>query len=226
MDTPEAPEPAPPPLPVLDAVEARVLGCLVEKELATPEYCPLTLKALTAACNQQSNRDPVTALAETEVVRGLDRLQGKGLSVTTHQAGARVPKYRHAFTRKYPIRPAELAVLAELLLRGPQTSGELKGRAARMHPLGSLEEVEEALTRMAEREPPLAVRLPRQPGRKEPRWAHLLSGAPEVAEEAPSPPRPEAATERVRAEDARIAALEARVAALEEAFAAFRKEFE
>jgi uncharacterized protein YceH (UPF0502 family) len=222
-----APAEAPFALAALDDVEARVLGCLIEKELTTPEYYPLTLKALTAACNQQSNRHPVVTLDETAVVRGLEGLQRKGLSATTHQAGARVPKYRHLFTKKVPIRPAELAVLCELLLRGPQTGGELKGRAARMHPFASLEEVEEALARMAERKPPLVTLLERMPGQKERRWAHLLAGEP-VYTEAPvtSGPAPERATLKVREEEERIARLEARVAALEAALEAFRKQFE
>jgi len=210
----------------LDPVEARILGCLIEKQLTTPEVYPLTLKGLTAACNQQSNRLPVMELAETDVVRGLDRLQTKGLSVTTHQAGARVAKYRHVFGNQFPLRQPETAVMAELLLRGPQTEGELKNRAGRMHPFVNLAEVAEALTRLAERTPPLTVLLPRRPGHKEPRWAHLLAGPPDPADLAAAAPRPEAAVVRVRAEAERVAALEARVAALEAAFEGFRKQFE
>jgi uncharacterized protein YceH (UPF0502 family) len=223
---PNAPTEPPEPIAPLDAIEGRVLGCLIEKQLTTPEYYPLTLKALTAACNQQSNRLPVMALAETDVVRGLDRLQAKGLSLTTHQAGARVPKYRHGFTQKFPVREPEAALVAELLLRGPQTAGELKGRAGRMRSFVSLEAVEEALGRLAEREPPLALLLPRQAGQKERRWTHLLSGMPEVSEEAPSPARPEAATLAVRSEDERISKLEAEVKALREELEAFKRQFE
>jgi len=227
MEGPAQTPPAPFEIAALDDLETRVLGCLIEKELTTPEYYPLTLKALTAACNQQSNRHPVVTLDETAVVRGLDGLQRKGLASNIHQAGARVPKYRHLFTRKVPIRPAEVAVLCELLLRGPQTAGELKGRASRMHPFASLEEVEEALGRMAERTPPLVTLLERMPGQKEPRWAHLLAGEPAYTEPgAAAGPGPEAATLKVRAEEERIAKLEARVAALEEALEAFRKQFE
>jgi uncharacterized protein YceH (UPF0502 family) len=210
----------------LDEVEARVLACLMEKQVTTPEYYPMTLNALTAACNQKSNRDPVMALEETEVVRTLDRLQDRRLIVRTVTAGGRTPKYRHAFTDQVPLGPARLAVLCELMLRGPQTVGELKGRASRMHPFERLDDVEAALTALAGHAPPLAVQLPRQAGRKEPRWAHLLCGAPEVSDEAPAEAPPEPARVRARSEDARIAALEARVAALEDAFAAFRKELE
>jgi uncharacterized protein YceH (UPF0502 family) len=210
----------------LDEVEARVLACLVEKQATTPEYYPMTLNGLTAACNQKSNRDPVTALAEADVVRALDRLQDKGLCVRTVTAGGRVPKYRHVFNEAVPLGEARMAVLCELMLRGPQTVGELKSRAGRMHPFADLDQVAAALTALAGREPPLAVMLPRQPGRKEPRWAQTLTGAPEVPEAAPAEPRPEAARLTARAEDERIGRLEARVAALEAELAAFRRQFE
>jgi len=210
----------------LDDVEARVLACLVEKQVTTPEYYPMTLNALTAACNQKSNRDPVLALAEADVVRGLDRLQDKGLIVRTVTAGGRVPKYRHRFTERIPLGPGRVAVLCELMLRGPQTVGELKGRAGRMHPFADLDQVEAALTALAGREPPLAVELPRQAGRKEPRWAQTLTGTPEMPEAAPAEPRPEAARAAVQAEAERIERLETRVTALEAELAAFRKQFE
>lgn len=210
----------------LDEVEARVLACLIEKQVTTPEYYPMTLNALTAACNQKSNRDPVMALEETLVVRTLDRLQDRRLIVRTVTAGGRTPKYRHSLTDRVPLGPARMAVLCELMLRGPQTVGELKGRAARMHPFEDLQAVEAALTALAGREPPLVAVLPRQAGRKEPRWAHLLCGAPEVAAESPPEAPPEPARVQARAEDERIAALEARLAALEEAFAAFRRQLE
>jgi len=210
----------------LDEVAARVLACLIEKQVTTPEYYPMTLNALTAACNQKSNRDPMMALDDAEVVRTLDRLQDRRLIVRTVTAGGRVPKYRHSFTEQVPLGPARLAVLCELMLRGPQTVGELKGRASRMHPFDDLQAVEAALTALAGHAPPLVMQLPRQAGRKEPRWAHLLSGAPEVSEKAPAEPRPEPARLKARAEDERIAALEARVAALEEALGALKRELE
>lgn len=197
---------------LLNDNEVRVLGCFIEKEMTTPEYYPLTLNALTNACNQKSNRDPVVAFDETDVVRALDRLRHLGLAMQAGEGG-RAPRYRHALLEKLFLEPEELAVLAELMLRGPQTVGEIRGRASRMHELNSLEEVEAILKTLAEREPPLVKQLPRQPGRKECRHAHLLSGIPEISEEAMTP-SPEAATLRVRAENERLTALEEEVAAL------------
>lgn len=196
----------------LNAIEARVLGCLVEKELATPEYYPLTLNALTSACNQKSNRDPVMALDEADVVRALDSLRFQRLA---HQSaeGVRAAKYCHNLEGLLRLEPQELAVLAELLLRGPQTVGELRGRAERMAPLADLAAVEDALKNLAERDVPLVTRLPRQPGRKEQRYAHLLSGMPDVSEESGTVPV-EPARARVLAENERLTALETEVAAL------------
>ena len=203
----------------LTAVEARVLGCLIEKELATPEYYPLTLNALTNACNQKSNRDPVMNLDDSEVVRALDSLRFQRLA---HQSaeGVRAAKYCHNLEGLLRLEPQELAILAELLLRGPQTVGELRGRAERMAELADLASVEAQLGALTEREPPLVVRLPRQPGRKEQRYAHLLSGTPELAEEGTAPIEP--ARARVMAENERLAALEMEVAALREDVAALR----
>lgn len=197
---------------LLNDHEVRVLGCFIEKEMTTPEYYPLTLNALTNACNQKSNRDPVVAFDETDVVRALDRLRHLGLAMQAGEGG-RAPRYRHALLEKLFLEPEELAVLAELMLRGPQTVGEIRGRASRMYALDSLEEVEAILKNLAEREPPLVMQLPRQPGRKECRHAHLLAGVPDIREEALAP-SPEAATLKVRAENERLTALEDEVAAL------------
>src|SRR5512136_1710189 len=134
---------------LLNDIEVRVLGCLIEKELATPEYYPLTLNALTNACNQKSNRDPVLNLGEADVVRALDSLRFKQLALLSAEGG-RVPKYRHALVEKLRLDPAELALLGELLLRGPQTVGELRARAERMHPFADLTVVEEALQELME----------------------------------------------------------------------------
>jgi len=206
----------------LNAIEVRVLGCLVEKELATPEYYPLSLNALTNACNQKSNRDPVMNLEETDVVRALDSLRFKGLAMQSGEGG-RVPKYGHALAAKLHLDLPELAILAELLLRGPQTLGELRGRASRMQPFAELAAVEEALRELVEHQPPLTIELPRQPGRKENRFAHLLSGEPAPDTEATAAPA-EAARLRVRAENERLADLEGEVAALREAVAEMRRE--
>ena len=196
---------------LLDDIEARVVGCLVEKDLATPEYYPLTLNALTNACNQKSNRDPVMLFEETDVIRALDSLRQKQLA---HQSaeGVRAAKYCHNLEAVLNLDPEDLAILAELLLRGPQTVGELRNRAERMCPVGDLQAVEELLQNLMEREEPLVMRLPRQPGRKEHRFAHLLSGLPDIEESAALPKEP--ARLKVAAENDRIARLEEEVAAL------------
>jgi len=208
----------------LNDIEVRVLGCLVEKEMTTPDYYPLTLNALTNACNQKSNRDPVMALEETDVVRALDALRFKGMAMQAADGG-RVPKYAHALAGKLFLAPPELAILCELLLRGAQTVGELRGRCERMHPFPGLEDVEAVLQEMQERQPPLVAKLPRQPGRKEHRFMHLLSGEPQLTEEAAAP-TPEAARLQVMAEDERIAKLEGEVVALREEVAALRRELD
>lgn len=196
---------------LLDDIEARVVGCLVEKDLATPEYYPLTLNALTNACNQKSNRDPVMLLEETDVIRALDSLRQKQMA---HQSaeGVRSAKYCHNLEAVLDLDPEDLAVLAELLLRGPQTVGELRNRAGRMHAVGDLHAVEELLQNLMEREKPLVMRLPRQPGRKEHRFTHLLSGEPEIEESSSLPAEP--ARLKLAAENDRITHLEEEVAAL------------
>ncbi len=206
---------------VLNPGELRVLGCLIEKELTTPEYYPLTLNALTNACNQKSNREPVLGLEESDVVRALDSLRFKQLVVLSNDGG-RVPKYRHILAERLRLVPEELALLGELLLRGPQTVGELRTRAERMTHFPDLATVEEILGELMTQEQPLVTRLPRQPGRKEPRYAHLFSGEPEVAVEESSPP-PEAARLRVMAGDERLAKVEEEVGALRTEVAELRR---
>ncbi len=211
---------------MLDDIEARVLGALIEKDMTTPEYYPLSLAALTAACNQKSNRDPVVDYDETTVVRALDSLREKRLAVRSD--ASRVPKYAEVFVKRNNLLGREAAILMVLLLRGPQTVGELRGRAERAHTFESLEEVESTLTALAETG--YVLRLPRQPGRKECRYAQLLSGEPAVEEYAA---RPEAATVQVRQENDRLAALtqevaelRAELAGLQAEFARFRAQFE
>jgi uncharacterized protein YceH (UPF0502 family) len=208
----------------LDNVEARILGCLIEKDITTPDYYPLTLNALTNACNQKSNRHPVVAYEETLVVRGLDGLKDKGLATTIHKLDSRVPKYMHHVEEKLHLQRREVAVLCELLLRGPQTVGEIRNRAGRMYEFRDLNEVEEALEALINRQPPLVVKLPRQPGRKELRHAHLMSGEPDVPETERSL-KPEAATMQVRTENERIAALENELAALRDDFESLKRDF-
>jgi len=206
---------------ILSEIEVRILGCLIEKELTTPEYYPLTLNALTNACNQKSNRDPVLGLEDADVVRGLDSLCFKQFVVVSSDGG-RVPKYRHILSERLRLAPEELALLCELLVRGPQTVGELRTRAERMRSFTDLAAVEEVLGDLMTREQPLVTRLPRQPGRKESRYAHLCAGEPEVATEESTPP-PEAARLRVMAGDERIAKLEEEVVALKSEMAELRQ---
>jgi hypothetical protein len=192
----------------------------MEKEAATPEYYPLSLNALTNACNQKTNRDPVVSYDEALVEDALDRLREKGLALRITGREVRVPKYAHRMTEAFNLGRRESAVLCVLLLRGPQTAGELRQRTASMYTFDDLDAVESTLNRLAEREPePLVKRLERRPGFKEPRHAHLLSGNVEEAETsaagAVSEPRRD-----------RIAELETRVEALERAFADFRRQFE
>ncbi|MDD2272004.1 MAG: YceH family protein [Desulfuromonadaceae bacterium] len=215
----------------LNNIEVRVLGSLIEKELTTPEYYPLSLNSLTNACNQKSNRDPVAVLTEEDVVRALDSLRFKQFVVLSADGG-RVSKYRHLLAEKLGLMPAELAVLCELLVRGPQTTGELRTRGERMYPFGDLAAVEEVLQELIQRENPLITLMPRQPGRKEGRYAQLFSALPECGEEN-SEHRPEAARLRVVAENDRIAKLEEEVAALRDEVAglqqmmtAFKAQFE
>lgn len=224
------------PLPPLNAHEIRVLGCLVEKAVTTPDYYPLTLNSLTLACNQQSNRDPVVAFDETTVVRALDGLREKRLASVFTGAESRVAKYKHALTGALLLTPAEVGLLCMLMLRGPQTLAELRTRTERFQPFESLAEVEEALQVLATRQPqPLVVKLPRLPGTKEPRYAHRLAGPIDVAALAAgaATPAPEPATLLVRAENDRLAQLTAEMAALRtelaelrQQFAEFRKQFE
>ena len=205
----------------LSEVEARVLGCLIEKEMTTPENYPLSLNALTNACNQKSNRDPVMALAEEDVVRALNRMRFNQLTVVSGES-SRVAKYRHILAEKMGLVPAELAVMCELLVRGPQTVGELRTRCERMHPFADLNAVEEVLRELTNREDPLIVRLPRQPGRKEARNAHLFAGMPDMtAEEHEVSPEP--ARVRVQAGDERMTKLEQEVAGLREEVAGLRQ---
>jgi uncharacterized protein YceH (UPF0502 family) len=210
---------------ILDTDEVRVLGSLLEKEVTTPEYYPLSLNALLNACNQKSNRDPVVHFDEETVERVLYTLRDKGLLLNITGAGSRVPKYGHRLSEKLNLGRRELAVLCELMLRGPQTLGELRTRAERMHHFDDVSEVESVLDRM----PELATKLPRRPGEKEARYAHLLSGAPQFAASAPelasdsiAPPR----SERLAELEAEVAQLRREMEDLKQQFAGFKKQFE
>jgi len=192
----------------LDAVEVRVLGCLLEKEATTPEYYPLTLNALVSACNQKSNRYPVVNYGEETVREAADRLRAKGLVTLIVPSGSRVNKYAHRLAETLNLGRRELALLCTLLLRGPQTAGELHARAGRMHAFSGLDEVEAVLSRLMEFEKgPLVARLARAPGMKEPRYRHSLSG--EMVEEAPAnaPPDASAAASAMQELEVQVQAL-------------------
>lgn len=215
----------------LTPVEVRVLGSLIEKEITTPEYYPLSLNALASACNQISNRDPVVSFDEKTVARALESLREKQLIWMVTGVG-RVPKYEHRFTEQLKLAAQEVAVLCVLMLRGPQTAGEIRGRTGRLYEFKQLEEVELTLQAMMSAEPPLITKLTRQPGTKESRYAHLLSGDVQV-EEREVATRVEPATLEVRDENERIARLEQELTRvrgeltdLKREFLEFKRQFE
>ena len=210
---------------LLNEVEVRVLGALVEKEITTPEYYPLSLNALVNACNQKSNREPVMQLTEDTVRDALLSLQEKRLAGPASGADSRVTKYEHRL-ESFNFSRREIAVLCVLLLRGPQTPGELRGRTERMYRFEGLEQVQSALHQLMEREPPLATMLARQPGTKEARYAHLLGGPVEsIAVSFGAVPLSEDG-DRVSQLEEQVRGLQSEIDALKEQFAAFRKQFE
>ena len=204
---------------LISDTEARVLGSLMEKEIATPDYYPLSLNALTNACNQKSNRDPVVVYDEKTVVRALDGLKEQQLARQSNVS--RVPKYEQNFTRPRNLVDREAAIISILLLRGPQTVGEIRGRTERLYKFAGLEEVEETLGSLEELG--YIKKLPRQPGRKESRYAHLMAGEPETATIGLA--RPEAAALEVQAENDTIARLEEGLAALRTDFEELKADF-
>ena len=214
----------------LDEAEVRVLGALIEKQLATPEYYPLTLNALTAACNQKNNRHPVVAYDEATVELAVESLRQKNLAYVFYGAGSRVPKYKNVAAENLQLNASELALACVLLLRGPQTLGELRERAGRLHEFASLEEVEAALNALATREEPLVKRLARRPGQKEARYAHLLSGEVFEQHEDETPEAAAAASSsshaRTTTSAERVLKLEQEVETLRAELDSFRREFE
>jgi len=215
--------------PILNHVETRILGALIEKDITTPDYYPLSLNALINACNQKSNRDPVMNLDENAVRDGLRALNEKGLAGSVSSADSRVPKYEHRLQEAFNLPRAETAVLCVLLLRGPQTPGELRGRTERMHRFEELSDVHAALQRLIQREPPLVKMLPRQPGTKETRYVHLLSGDVEIAGLPAQEPDVTAASadgERIARLESEIGSLKAEIAELKKVFREFQKQFE
>lgn len=215
-------------LETLNEIEARVVGALVEKQLTTPEYYPLTLNALVSACNQKNNREPVMTLDADTVSAAVEHLRDRNLVYVFYGSTSRVPKYKHMLPSYYTLEPDETALLAVLMLRGPQTIGELRERTGRMYTFGGLGEVQEALDRLTRREEPLVTKLDRLPGRKEARFAHLLSG--EITQEAFAA-ADQTVTSRVVTNGfgdlkGEIESLKSELAALQAEFAEFRKQFE
>ena len=215
---------------LLNEVETRVLGALVEKELTTPEYYPLSLNALVNACNQKSNRDPVMNLDEDSVRQAIRTLEKKGLAGPADNMVSRVTKYEHRLQEAYNFTRHETAILAELLMRGPQTPGELRNRADRMHKFDDLGIAQSALQRLMKREPPLVKVLPRQPGTKEARYAHLLSGDVELPPQEPAAgvaaTSGAAGGDRIARLEDQVENLQKEIAELKQQFAVFRKQFE
>jgi uncharacterized protein len=212
--------------------EVRVLGSLIEKQITTPEYYPLTLHSLTAACNQKNNRNPVTALTESEVDEALDTLREKNLAYVFHGSTSRVPKYKHVAPEVLQLSPPELAVMCVLMLSGAQTMGEIRTRGSRLYEFSGLPEVEETLHALSSRESdPLVRKLPRQPGQKDARFVHLLSGevhveqVDDVANVSRVARRPNDSV-RVGQLEEQVKALTEQVESLATQFEEFKKQFE
>ena len=214
MDTPK-------PLPVLDATELRVLGALMEKSRTTPEYYPMSLNGLTAACNQKSSRKPVVQYDEATVAIALNSLKRRGLISTATGSGIRAVKYKHNFAIVFPVVPAEVAVICLLMLRGPQTPGEINTNSGRLYEFETLEEVQNVLEKLATDEPAYVVQLPRRAGQKEVRFAHLLSGTPDVNEIEDEPSIRSSGNSEL---EARVVTLETELAELKEVVAGLMRE--
>jgi uncharacterized protein YceH (UPF0502 family) len=208
MDSPQT-------LPVLDARELRVLGVLMEKSKTTPDYYPMTINSLVAACNQKTSRKPVVQYDEDTVATALNTLKRRGLISTATGGSDRSVKFKHNFAIVFPVIPAEVALMCLLMLRGPQTPGELNTNSGRLHEFESIEEVQEVLERLTTTEPPFILQLPRRPGQKEVRYVHLLSGTPDINEDY---------TDEQSAKPS--SGLEIRVAKLEQELAELRAEFD
>jgi uncharacterized protein len=211
---------------LLDDIEVRVLGSLIEKQITTPEYYPLTLNSLTLACNQKNNRNPVTTLNENEVERALDSLREKNLAYVFYGSTSRVPKFKHVADNLQLSAP-ELAAMCVLMLSGAQTVGEIRTRGSRLYDFSGLEEVEQTLQSLSARESdPLVIKLPRQPGQKDARFVHLLCGpvaAEQIAEEQAVRKPARRSSEDL---EARVEALTAEVGSLRRQFEEFKKQFE
>jgi uncharacterized protein len=219
---------------LLTDIEVRVLGSLIEKDITTPDYYPLSLNALVNACNQKNNRDPVMNLDESAVRRALATLQEKRLAGPAGGADSRVTKFEHRLQEAFNFDRREIAVIGVLLLRGPQTPGELRSRTERMYHFEALDDVVSTLDRLTQREPPLVRILPRQPGMKESRCAHLFSGEPQIAEASGSndakailPAHAGSnSADRITALEEEVGRLRAELSEVQQQLASFRKQFE
>lgn len=204
-------------LPILSSTEIRVLGALMEKSKTTPDYYPMTLNGLTAACNQKSSRKPVVEYDEETVVLALDSLKKKGLTSTATGGSSRATKYKHNFAIVYPVVPAQVAVMCLLFLRGALTPGEINSNSGRLYEFESLDDVQEVLEQLSSEETPFIVQIPKRAGQKEARYIHLFAGEPDLNFE-----------DETIAEPARksVGELEARVAVLEENYAQLKVDFD
>jgi uncharacterized protein len=215
---------------ILTDTEARILGSLVEKQLTTPEYYPLTLNALVNACNQKSNREPVVSYDEKTVNDALENLRDRNLVYVFYGSTSRVPKYKHMLPSVYELEPSEVAVMCVMMLRGPQTLGELRGRTDRLYEFAGLGEVQETLDGLIRRDEPLVVKLERQPGQKEARFAHLLCGEIDVetiaAAHVPRMAHGQADAERIEKLEEEVSSLRSEVDAIRQTFDEFKKQFD
>jgi len=217
-------------LETINATEARILGSLVEKQLTTPEYYPLTLNALVNACNQKNNREPVTSFDEATVSNALEILRDRNLVYVYYGSTSRVPKYKHMLPSVYELEPAEVAVVAVMLLRGPQTLGELRTRTERMHSFADLGEIQQTLDGLMRRDEPVVVKLPVLSGQKEARFGHLLSGDIDVEAFAAAHPtraaQVESSNERFAKLETEVSELRTEIESLKAKFDEFRHQFE
>lgn len=218
---------------LLTAIEVRVLGSLIEKDITTPDYYPLSLNALVNACNQKNNRDPVTTLDEDSVADALSTLQAKRLAGPASGADSRVTKYEHRLQEVFNFDRREVALLCVLLLRGPQTPGELRSRTERMYHFEALDDITSTLDRLSQRQPPLVAILPRQPGTKESRYTHLFSiEAPDLSEVnvaralMPAAQSSASTSDRISALENQVAELKKEVSEIHQQLSTFRKQFE
>ena len=211
---------------MLDAVAVRVLGALIEKESTTPDTYPLTLNALTAACNQSSNREPVMNLDEATVLDSVQNLTRQSLIREVHRSDSRAKRYRQTLSEKLSLHPPEVAVMCVLMLRGPQTSGELRTRTQRLHEFIELAHVDITLQALMTMSTPLVAQLSRQPGQKEVRYAHLLSGEPQIPVATEQEQRPRGDSSRMEALEAEINQLRSEMAEMRARFEEFRSQFQ